>query len=107
VLQAALGEVKLRHLVDQLDDAKDWNTMLSGGEKQRLVFARLLIRLRVQVAEAPVVLLDEATSACSEQTEEHLYHALLECTEPRRGAVITVGHRSSLRKFHRQLVTLE
>lgn len=107
LLHNALGEVKLGHLSDRIDAATDWNTMLSGGEKQRLVFARLLVRLRVQVVEAPVVLLDEATSACSEQTEEHLYHALLECIQPRKGAVITVGHRSSLRKFHQQLLTLE
>eukprot|EP00930_Biecheleria_cincta_P100932 TRINITY_DN92550_c0_g1_i1.p1 TRINITY_DN92550_c0_g1~~TRINITY_DN92550_c0_g1_i1.p1 ORF type:complete len:337 (+),score=45.47 TRINITY_DN92550_c0_g1_i1:147-1013(+) len=105
-LLAALDVVKLRHFSDQLDDPKDWNMMLSGGEKQRLVFARLLVLLRLQGSGAPVVLLDEATAALSEQAEEEIYAALLQQVSAQHGAIVTVGHRSSLRKFHKEFLTL-
>ena len=77
-----------------LDLTADWATTLSLGEQQRLAFARALL------AKPELVLLDESTSALDLENEARLYAALVATG----AAVVSVGHRESLRKFHtRQL----
>ena len=67
----ALSEVQLSHLVENLEEGLDTEigekgTCLSGGEKQRLALARLWF----QIPE--LVILDEATSAMDNLTEENV-----------------------------------
>ena len=50
----------------------DWQDVLSLGEQQRLIFARLLL------AKPRYAVLDEATSALDEKNEERLYKLLSE-----------------------------
>lgn len=92
-LRAVLKEVQLEALLDRypsFDVKQDWPRLLSLGEQQRLAFARLLLN-------APkVVVLDEATSALDVATERHLYELLME----REMAVVSVGHRPTLKSFH-------
>jgi ATP-binding cassette subfamily D (ALD) protein 4 len=72
-------------------DVLDWATVLSPGERQKVSIARL-IRARPLFG-----VLDESTSALSLEDEAGVY-ALLK----QRGiSVISVGHRPSLRPFHR------
>mmetsp|Transcript_76769 Transcript_76769/g.217146 ORF Transcript_76769/g.217146 Transcript_76769/m.217146 type:complete len:581 (-) Transcript_76769:112-1854(-) len=104
-LQAALDDVGLGHLGTSLPLAMDWVTALSEGEKQRVVFARLLVQL--EGVEAPVVLLDESTSACSEALEARLYGALSRRVAAAGGGFVSVGHRSSLKQHHKQELVLE
>jgi ATP-binding cassette subfamily B multidrug efflux pump len=60
---------------------------LSGGQKQRVTLARALL------ADAPILILDDALSSVDTQTEEHILHAL---EERRRGRTcILVAHRLS------------
>lgn len=90
-----------------IDAEADWATRLSGGERQRLAFARLLLQLQLAggaAGEGCVVLLDEATSACDEDTECALYKELTD--RLRRGGLLSVGHRGSLRALHTRLVEL-
>lgn len=94
VLQT-VGLATLAEEKDVLDRGQDWGRTLSLGEQQRVAFGRLLL------ASPKVAVLDEATSALDEAAEDHLYSQLT-CT-----ALISVGHRSSLRKFHRQALSLE
>ncbi|XP_035688885.1 lysosomal cobalamin transporter ABCD4-like isoform X2 [Branchiostoma floridae] len=68
----------------------NWYDVLSPGEMQRLSFARLFFH------QPQFAVLDEATSAVSMETEELLYNM---CKDMGM-TVISVGHRSSLRKFH-------
>jgi putative ATP-binding cassette transporter len=90
--------VRLGHLAHRLDESCDWSARLSGGEQQRLAFARVLLH------EPDWLFLDEATSALDEATEAALYR-LLAARLP-RAAVVSVGHRGTLAAFHRRRVAL-
>lgn len=98
-LVEVLRNVDLGHLPEQfggLDAELNWADVLSGGEQQRLAFARLLLN-RPRFA-----FLDEATSALDIGSEERLYAQL------RRSPItfISIGHRPSLRKFHNRVIEL-
>ena len=94
-----LETCRLPHLVKRLDESNHWQRMLSPGEQQRLAFARALLY-------APKWLyLDEATSAMDEEDEANLYQALID--ELPGLSIISVGHRSSLKRFHPRHVRIE
>ncbi|KAB0649004.1 ATP-binding cassette domain-containing protein, partial [Acinetobacter bohemicus] len=94
-----LETCRLPHLVARLDEANHWQRMLSPGEQQRLAFARALLF-------APQWLyMDEATSAMDEEDEATLYQALID--ELPGLSVVSVGHRSSLKRFHGRHVRIE
>jgi putative ATP-binding cassette transporter len=97
-LPAALEAVGLAHLAGSLDEAADWTQRLSLGEQQRLAFARALL------IEPDTIFLDEATSAIDEPAEKALYELLRNA--PWRPALISVGHRSSLKPLHDRIVEL-
>lgn len=68
----------------------EWNDIFSGGERQRIGFARLYFH------QPRFCVLDEATSAINPDEEELLYQQVLDlqCT------VFSIAHRLELRKFH-------
>jgi putative ATP-binding cassette transporter len=78
------------------DATVDWTNVLSLGEQQRLSFARLMLR------KPAIAFLDEATSALDEPNEKDLYNLL------RRNKLtfVSVGHRSTLKDYHDQLLVL-
>merc|ERR1712000_360087 len=86
-------EAKLGYLPDReggWDTRKEWKDVLSGGEKQRMGFARLLYH------EPQYAIVDEGTSAVSSDVEGLLYET---CKE--RGiTLITISTRASLKKYH-------
>ena len=93
---AAVGEalqtVGLSQLASDLERSENWALMLSGGEQQRLAFARALLN-------APDWLfLDEATASLPEQDQEKLYRLLKERLP--RTTLVSIGHRGSLRAHH-------
>jgi putative ATP-binding cassette transporter len=99
VLVGVLRTVGLAHLPDQfggLDAELNSADVLSGGEQQRLVFGRLLLN-RPRFA-----FLDEATSALDMAGEESLYSSL--AASP--STFISIGHRPSLRRFHKRKIEL-
>ena len=94
-----LETCRLPHLVGRLDEANHWQRMLSPGEQQRLAFARALLY-------APQWLyMDEATSAMDEEDEATLYQALID--EIPGLSIVSVGHRSSLKRFHPRHVRID
>jgi putative ATP-binding cassette transporter len=97
-LAAALGEVGLGSYASQLDVVDNWGQRMSLGEQQRLAFARVLL------AQPALVFLDESTSALDEPGEARLYGLLKSATwQP---TVVSVGHRSTLIKFHDAILDL-
>ncbi|MFH1315781.1 MAG: ABC transporter ATP-binding protein [Candidatus Uhrbacteria bacterium] len=60
---------------------------LSGGEKQRIVIARTLLK------DPPILVLDEATSALDSKTEYELQKAMAAIMEDR--TVVVIAHRLS------------
>jgi putative ATP-binding cassette transporter len=94
----ALRSVGLEHFVEHLDEDSNWAQRLSGGEQQRLGFARVLLM------RPEIVFLDEATSALDEASETALYHLLREAEW--RPTIVSVGHHSSLKRFHNEVVDL-
>jgi vitamin B12/bleomycin/antimicrobial peptide transport system ATP-binding/permease protein len=95
-LIAALTAVGLGALVDELDSVQDWSQRLSPGEQQRIAFARILL------SEPVVIFLDESTSALDEQSEAELYGLLRSASW--HPTIVSVGHRTTLRSFHDQVV---
>jgi putative ATP-binding cassette transporter len=95
-LATALEEVGLGALAAELEDVQNWSQRLSLGEQQRLAFARILL------LKPALLFLDEATSALDEASEAKLYGLLR--AAPWRPTIISVGHRSTLRSFHDQIL---
>ena len=95
-----VAEVGLRSVVTQhggLGSEKEWHDVLSGGERQRVALVRVMYH------RPSFALLDECTSAVSQEIENNLYLHL-----KRRGAtLITVSHRESLMQHHDKLLSLD
>ncbi len=88
----ALARVRLPHLADRLDETQNWALQLSPGEQQRVALARAFLH------QPRWLFLDEATSALDEPTEAALYEELASALP--HTTVVSVGHRTSLQKFH-------
>ena len=97
LLQETLSKVGLDHLSPRLSDTARWDHILSGGEQQRVAFARLLL------SKPDWIFLDEATSALDEAGQENVMRLISE--ELGNSAVVSIGHRPGLEVFHhRELV---
>jgi putative ATP-binding cassette transporter len=97
-LRQALSDARLPHLTSRLDEEANWALELSGGEQQRVGFARVLLY------RPDWLFMDEATSALDEDTEQALY-ALIHERLPGT-TVISAAHRPTVAKFHRRRLTL-
>nr|XP_043620504.1 ABC transporter D family member 2, chloroplastic-like [Erigeron canadensis] len=95
----ALEDVHLGFLLSRfsgLDTINEWSSVLSLGEQQRLAFARLLL------SRPDLVLLDESTSALDEANEARLYEKI----NAAGITYISIGHRTSLLKFHKKALRI-
>jgi vitamin B12/bleomycin/antimicrobial peptide transport system ATP-binding/permease protein len=97
-ITVAFKQVGLEALVDKLDKEAPWDQTLSGGEKQRLAFARILLH------NPDIVVLDEATAALDPSSQNKLMQLLVERPEV---TLLSVGHRPELEPFHSRKITLE
>lgn len=98
-LGALMDLCKIGHLKNQLDTEADWSHVLSVGEQQRLAF------VRAHIQKPLWLFLDEATSALDEETEAAMYELLAE--RLRDTTVVSVGHRSTLNRFHALVLRID
>lgn len=63
----------------------DWDKVLSGGEKQRLLAAHVIVK------KPALLFLDEATSSMSREAATALYQEVIKAIGP-KGALITISH---------------
>jgi putative ATP-binding cassette transporter len=97
-VEEALTAVGLPHLIPRLGQVADWSSQLSGGEQQRVAFARAFL-------EKPAWLfLDEATSSLDDQSQAQLYSLLTERLT--HTTIVSIAHRDSLERFHAQRLEL-
>lgn len=77
-------------------DADRWSDRLSGGEQQRVAFARVLL------ACPSTIFLDECTSALDPESERNLYQLLIDRLP--HATVVSVAHRKELLAFHQKTI---
>jgi putative ATP-binding cassette transporter len=95
----AFKRVGLEHLIDRIEDEGPWDQTLSGGEKQRLAFARIFLH------NPDIIVLDEATAALDPKSQDALMALLSK--RPEETTLISVGHRPELEAFHDRKIVLE
>jgi vitamin B12/bleomycin/antimicrobial peptide transport system ATP-binding/permease protein len=94
LIQVNLPDLEQRH--GGFNTEKNWAEVLSLGEQQRLIFARLLLN------KPSYAILDEATSALDSKNEEHLYQQLRDSGM----TFLSVGHRESLSAYHQSILDI-
>ena len=97
---AANAEEFIRGLPDRYDTVVgDRGVRLSGGQRQRVAIARALLK------DAPILILDEATSSVDAETEELIQEAMARLLAGRTALVI--AHRRSTIERADRVVVLE
>ena len=99
VLVALMEVCQIGYLKDKLDIVADWSHVLSIGEQQRLAF------VRAHIQEPVWLFLDEATSALDEETEAKMYSLVGERLA--NTTIVSIGHRSTLNKYHKLVLALD
>jgi putative ATP-binding cassette transporter len=89
----------LDHFIERLDDEDHWSGILSGGEQQRLAFARVLLK------RPDIIIMDEPTSALDELSQTRMMELLR--TEVPDAMVLHVAHRPGLDRFHDREIHLK
>jgi len=97
-LKIALKRCGLEHLVERLDDDERWDRVLSGGELQRVAFARLLLH------KPGWVFMDEATAALDDEAQTSMMS--LFDKELASSTLISIAHRAGLDVFHDRTLNL-
>jgi putative ATP-binding cassette transporter len=95
----ALERVGLGHLAKRMEEEEPWDQILSGGEKQRVAFARILLH------RPEIIVLYEATAALDPDSQDKMMEMLTE--ELNATTIVSVGHRPELESFHSRKITLE
>lgn len=83
-----------------LNKKRAWSsTLLSPGQKQRIAFARALLK------RPDWLFLDESTSALDEESEFHIY-SLLKSELKGQTTIVSIGHRSTIAPHHKSILIL-
>lgn len=95
----ALNDVSLGHLTSDLMMIDSWERRLSGGEQQRLTFARALL------IQPDWLFLDESTSALDAAAEEQVYALILRRLP--NATLMSIAHKREVAKFHTRTIWIK
>jgi len=98
-LREAMAAAGLGHLSARLDEEAEWSAVLSGGEQQRVAFARALI------AKPAVLLLDEAVTTLEDADGAELYRMVAERLP--QTIIISIGRPALLSAQHHRTIVLQ
>ena len=103
-IRNVLKQVNGLHLLDRLEKGLDeeivnYQFHFSGGERQRLALARVLLR------EPKILLLDEATSSLDEDNEEQIMELLANLKT--KVTILFVTHRTSVLPWFDKIIRLD
>jgi len=96
------AEEKAHKLLERIgleDKADVYPSTLSGGEKQRISIARAILK------DAPIIILDEATSSVDPENEQALLSAIQELTKDK--TLISIAHRLSTVRNADQIIVID
>lgn len=94
-----LDQVGLSQLKSDLQRTADWQMILSGGEQQRLLFARLLLQ------RPALMLLDETTASLDIESAKQLI--LLLKTELSNSAMVFISHQNELQTLVDTIIDID
>jgi putative ATP-binding cassette transporter len=93
-----LDFVGLARLAPRLDREEPWEHVLSGDEKQRLLFARVLLH------EPDWIFADDATASLDEATEQRVYDVLRRRLP--HATLVSITQRPGVLAYHERRWTL-
>jgi len=91
-IRDVLARCGLEHLIPRIDEEDTWSSLLSGGEQQRLAFARVMIH------PPDILIMDEPTSSLDELSQFRMMEYMRDFLPDTM--VIHAGHRPGLERFH-------
>jgi ATP-binding cassette subfamily B protein len=74
---------------------------LSGGQRQRIAIARAILK------NAPILILDEATSSIDTQAEQEIQKSINSILDAHNATVIAIAHRLSTIKHMDRIIVIE
>jgi putative ATP-binding cassette transporter len=98
-LRDILQQVGLGYLAGRLNEDAEWGSMLSGGEQQRVAFARAILR------DPAILMLDDSTSNLDGDTTKQMYQALGKNLP--QTMIISLARTDALRTLHKDTVVLQ
>jgi ATP-binding cassette, subfamily B, bacterial len=107
--QDVIKASKKAHIHDDIVSLPEgYNTMvgdkgfkLSGGQRQRIAIARAILK------DAPILVLDEATSSLDSETERQIQESLNVLIEDKNKTVVAIAHRLSTLKNMDRIIVLD
>jgi vitamin B12/bleomycin/antimicrobial peptide transport system ATP-binding/permease protein len=97
-IRDVLTRCGLEHLIPCIHETHQWSSRLSGGEQQRLAFARVLIH------PPDILIMDEPTSSLDELSQFRMMEYMRDLLP--EAMVIHAGHRPGLERFHDREIRL-
>ena len=92
MINSLMKEFDIDYLSNRFEERGFWSDCLSLGEQQKISIIRAIL------ANPPILVMDEATSAITEEDEKNVFGALKKFLP--KSTIISVGHRHSLKNHH-------
>lgn len=105
-IEEAAKKAHIHEFITQLKDGYktlvgERGIKLSGGQRQRIAIARAILK------NAPIIILDEATSSLDSKTEQEIQKSINQMLEVNNATVIAIAHRLSTIKHMNRIIVMD